>query len=130
MSKKSAWSLYTLFRNNLYPFNLGMASWFNKSDADFTTVDISSSWVDPETNMTVKPVSEIGDFDGSFPIFGSESLMSKKEYGTCVSEVQDPLKYGASRDTANRICCKNRHYAEHFGYAFTSSIGWEDFLKD
>jgi len=28
--------------------------------------------------------------------------------------------------TADRICCKNRHYAEHSGYFSTSAVTWLD----
>jgi peptide methionine sulfoxide reductase MsrB len=33
-----------------------------------------------------------------------------------VAEVQTDLRWGSSAETADRICCFNRHYAEHSGY--------------
>ena len=130
MSKKSAWSLYPLFQSNLYPFNLGMTRWFSPAETSYTTVDVTSTWVDPETNITVKPVSEIEEFNGSFPIIGSQSLKSKKEFGTCISEVQQELQYGVNRDTANSIAClKGNDAKERFGFAFSSPIGWDDILE-
>eukprot|EP00640_Fibrocapsa_japonica_P007488 CAMPEP_0113943632 /NCGR_PEP_ID=MMETSP1339-20121228/26938_1 /TAXON_ID=94617 /ORGANISM="Fibrocapsa japonica" /LENGTH=192 /DNA_ID=CAMNT_0000948567 /DNA_START=90 /DNA_END=668 /DNA_ORIENTATION=- /assembly_acc=CAM_ASM_000762 len=58
-------------------------------------------------------------------ISGSEELMSQKQHGTCVGPAQDDLRWGCSRDTADKISCFNRHYAEFAGY-------WEttDFLKE
>jgi peptide methionine sulfoxide reductase MsrB len=44
------------------------------------------------------------------------SVMHSRAFGTCIAEVQDPLRWGADRSTANRICCHNRHYAEWSGY--------------
>ena len=44
--------------------------------------------------------------------------MSQKENGTCVDKVQKDLKYGVNRETADRISCHNRHYAERSGYAY------------
>merc|ERR1712146_787572 len=41
---------------------------------------------------------------------------SKKAHGTTAVPVQDKLRWGADRSTADRICCFNRHYAEHSGY--------------
>merc|ERR1712087_183715 len=36
--------------------------------------------------------------------------------GSTVKPVQQKLKWGCDRETAVRICCHNRHYAEHSGY--------------
>lgn len=47
---------------------------------------------------------------------GSEELMSKKAHGTCEQPVQESLRWDVDRETADRICCFNRHYAEHSGY--------------
>eukprot|EP00457_Paulinella_chromatophora_P010496 gb/GEZN01010600.1/.p1 GENE.gb/GEZN01010600.1/~~gb/GEZN01010600.1/.p1 ORF type:complete len:357 (+),score=59.67 gb/GEZN01010600.1/:141-1073(+) len=58
-----------------------------------------------------------------FPIYAGEELMSKKAFGTCPKEVQNPLRWGLDRELANRICCKNRHYAEHSGF-FTLQRSW------
>jgi peptide methionine sulfoxide reductase MsrB len=51
--------------------------------------------------------------------------MSKKSHGSCEKPVQQTLKWNCDVETADRICCFNRHYAEHKRY-------WEstNFLKD
>ena len=53
---------------------------------------------------------------GTYPIRGEESLMSPKAHGTCTQPVQKSLRWVCDWDTADRICCFNRHYAEHSGY--------------
>jgi len=56
---------------------------------------------------------------------GSEEIMKPKEHGTSHTPEQDDLRWGCDRDTADRICNFNRHYAEYSGY-------WEktSFLED
>jgi len=49
-------------------------------------------------------------------VIGDESIMSKKSHGTCVAPVQENLRYGVDRDTADKISCYNRHFAEFAGY--------------
>ena len=49
-----------------------------------------------------------------------DGTMSQKDHGTCIAPVQDNLLFGSDFDTADRICCYNRRYAEHSGYAFNS----------
>ena len=68
--------------------------------------------------------------NSQYPILGDESIMSQKAHGTCATPVQDNLKYGCDFETADRVCCHNRHYAEHSGYSFTSKITWKDEIKD
>ena len=59
---------------------------------------------------------------GASPLVrGDESLMSAKAHGTCASPPQSGLKYGCDAATADRICCFNRHYAEHSGYAWETT---------
>lgn len=48
-------------------------------------------------------------------IKGTEDLMSQKAHGTCVGPPQNPLRWGADYETADRINCFNRHYAEFAG---------------
>mmetsp|Transcript_52123 Transcript_52123/g.118619 ORF Transcript_52123/g.118619 Transcript_52123/m.118619 type:complete len:179 (-) Transcript_52123:48-584(-) len=60
----------------------------------------------------------------SYPIKCDESVMSEKAHGTCPKPVMRNLRYGCSWDTADRICCYNRHYAEHSGYF--SQTKWLD----
>ena len=52
----------------------------------------------------------------SYPLPCGESVMSPKAHGTCLAPVQKPLRWQVDWDTADRICCFNRHYAEHSGY--------------
>ena len=54
--------------------------------------------------------------------------MSQKAHGTTETPVQSTLRYGCDVKTADRICCFNRHYAEHSGYAFTTN--WLKEIKD
>ncbi len=58
-------------------------------------------------------------------ITGSETIMSQKDFGTCSAATQPSLRWGASGEKADEICCHNRHYAEHSGYWTTTT-----FLKD
>ena len=58
-------------------------------------------------------------------VMGSEDLMAPKAHGTCANPVQSDLRFGCDAKSADRICCFNRHYAEHAGY-WTST----DFLAE
>uniref|UniRef100_A0A7S2EW94 Uncharacterized protein n=1 Tax=Trieres chinensis TaxID=1514140 RepID=A0A7S2EW94_TRICV len=49
-------------------------------------------------------------------VMGDESIMSKKAHGTSETPVQENLRWEADRETADRICNFNRHYAEYRGY--------------
>lgn len=51
-----------------------------------------------------------------YPIYCEENVMSKKAHGTCEKPVMKKLRWGCDWNTADRICCFNRHYAEHAGY--------------
>ena len=55
-------------------------------------------------------------------ISGTEELMRQKEHGTCVGAVPESIRWGCDRDTADRISCYNRHYAEHSGYFQSTSF--------
>ena len=50
--------------------------------------------------------------------------MKPKFHGTCPGPVQSNLRFGCDESTADRICCFNRHYAEHSGYAFNPRLTW------
>mmetsp|Transcript_11137 Transcript_11137/g.15682 ORF Transcript_11137/g.15682 Transcript_11137/m.15682 type:complete len:169 (-) Transcript_11137:45-551(-) len=52
----------------------------------------------------------------NFPMVGDESIMSPKKNGTSQTPVQQNLRWGCDRETAENICNHNRHYAEHSGY--------------
>lgn len=64
---------------------------------------------------------------GGNVVSGLEALMSDKAHGTTEKPVQEDLRWNVSQETADRICCYNRHYAEHSGYfrqtAFLQSVG-------
>eukprot|EP01129_Flabellula_baltica_P015598 TRINITY_DN7_c0_g1_i1.p1 TRINITY_DN7_c0_g1~~TRINITY_DN7_c0_g1_i1.p1 ORF type:complete len:192 (+),score=29.04 TRINITY_DN7_c0_g1_i1:64-576(+) len=47
---------------------------------------------------------------------GSEDIMKPKAHGTCEKPVMNPLRFQCDVETADRICCYNRHYAEYSGY--------------
>jgi hypothetical protein len=49
-------------------------------------------------------------------VLGDESIMSPKAHGTCASAVMSNLRWNCDVENADRICCFNRHYAEHSGY--------------
>jgi len=59
------------------------------------------------------------------PIAGDESLMAPKAHGTCATGVKPALRWGCDPKLADKICCYNRHYAEHSGYWLTTG-----FLKE
>jgi len=62
------------------------------------------------------------------PIVADESVMSQKAHGTSEHAVMKNLRYGSDRELADRICNFNRHYAEHAGYAWSTS--WISEVKD
>lgn len=47
---------------------------------------------------------------------GNEDIMKRKSHGSCDKPVQDNLRFNCDKNTADRICCFNRHLAEHSGY--------------
>lgn len=51
-----------------------------------------------------------------YPIVGDESIMSKKAHGTTEKAPMKPLRWSVDYSTADKICCFNRHFAEHNGY--------------
>jgi len=55
----------------------------------------------------------------------TEQVMAPKTHGTTEKPVQEDLRYGVDRKTADRICSYNRHYAEYSGYWKTTN-----FLKE
>ncbi len=57
---------------------------------------------------------------GKYPIYGDESIMRQKAHGTCDKPAMRKLRWGVSYETTDRVCCFNRHYAEHSGYFETT----------
>ena len=51
--------------------------------------------------------------------------MDQKGHGSCSKPVMSQLRWKCDYETADRICCYNRHYAEHSGYFETTT-----FLKE
>lgn len=58
---------------------------------------------------------------GGYIQFCNEDTMSKKAHGTTEKAVQTALRWGVDRETADRICSFNRHYAEYAGYWKTTN---------
>ena len=58
--------------------------------------------------------------------YGDESIMSQKAHGSTDQSVQESLRYGVSRKTADKICSFNRRFAEYATYfqetSFTKAI--------
>jgi len=54
---------------------------------------------------------------------------NKKQHGTSSTPVQTNLRWKVDRETADRICNFNRHYAEHSGYFSSYSKNDDSFLK-
>ena len=56
--------------------------------------------------------------------------MAPKAHGTTEAPPQAKLRYGCDHATADKICCFNRHYAEHSGYWVETSFLTEETGKD
>lgn len=65
-------------------------------------------------------------------VVSSDDLMAKKSHGTCEKPPGRQLRWGCSHNLADRICCFNRHYAEHSGYWESTSFlkNIERYMKD
>jgi hypothetical protein len=72
----------------------------------------------------LKPVepSKSGPTKITYPIIAEESIMAHRGHGTCSRPPQFALRFDVEYTLADRICCFNRHYAEHYGYAFEGNI--------
>ena len=66
---------------------------------------------------------------GKYPIYCDADVMSGKSHGTCEKLVMKNLRWNVDWDTADRICCFNRHYAEYSGYWETTTF-LEQIAKD
>jgi hypothetical protein len=69
--------------------------------------------------------TKLTTMSSDFPKYCDEEVMSQKGHGTCASPVMENLRWGCDWNVADRICCYNRHYAEHSGYWLKTS-----FLKE
>eukprot|EP00045_Choanoeca_perplexa_P022990 m.11557 g.11557 ORF g.11557 m.11557 type:complete len:200 (-) comp9843_c0_seq1:91-690(-) len=78
-------------------------------------------------SVNLAPIVATMSSKAKAPVVGDESIMAAKSHGTCDKAVQDDLRYGCDGELADRICCFNRHYAEHSGY-FTSTAFEKEFL--
>ena len=52
----------------------------------------------------------------------SNDIMIQRQHGTCISEVQNPLRWNSDVKVSDNICCFNRHYAEYAGYWTTTTF--------
>lgn len=59
---------------------------------------------------------------GDACVMGDESIMSPKAHGTSETPVQSNLRWDCDKETADRICNFNRHYAEYRGYFVETSF--------
>jgi hypothetical protein len=59
-----------------------------------------------------------------YPIYGDESIMSKKAHGTSEKPAQSILRFGCDPELADKICNFNRRFAESSGYAFGFYRSW------
>jgi peptide methionine sulfoxide reductase MsrB len=50
----------------------------------------------------------------NYPIYGSKDIMKRKANGTSDTPVQDNLRWGCDRKSADRICNHNRRYSERY----------------
>jgi len=55
--------------------------------------------------------------------------MSQKGHGTSIQPVQPDLLYGVNNKLADKICNYNRYFAELGGYAFQSSLTFEQTVR-
>eukprot|EP01094_Clydonella_sp_ATCC50884_P001497 TRINITY_DN1111_c0_g1_i1.p1 TRINITY_DN1111_c0_g1~~TRINITY_DN1111_c0_g1_i1.p1 ORF type:complete len:166 (-),score=53.05 TRINITY_DN1111_c0_g1_i1:218-715(-) len=51
-----------------------------------------------------------------------EEVMRPRAHGTCDRPVQEELRWGVDRSTADRICCFNRRFAERSGYFRSTAL--------
>lgn len=79
------------------------------------------------TKRTLFLTPAIASFAQKYPIIGDESMMRPRSHGSCDEPVQHDLRWEVDYTTADRICCYNRHYAEHAGYSFHPKVTW---IKD
>jgi len=74
------------------------------------------------TSSASRTLASAATTAGKYPVFGDDSLMSPKSHGTCARPVMKNLRWNLDYDTADKICCYNRHYAEYSGYWLTTSF--------
>ena len=55
--------------------------------------------------------------------------MREKAHGSCDKPAMKELRWGCDYETTDRVCCFNRHNAEHSGYAFVKPRNWIAYLK-
>lgn len=60
--------------------------------------------------------------ESKYPVYIDEDVMSPKAHGTCEKPVMKNLRWNCDYETADRISCFNRHYAEHSGYWQSTSF--------
>ena len=75
------------------------------------------SQIQAGTKLSETPAPAPAPPKPKYPVVGAESIMAPKAHGTAERPVQTDLRWGCDRAVADRICCFNRHYAEHSGSA-------------
>ena len=75
------------------------------------------SQIQAGTKLSETPAPAPAPPKPKYPVVGAESIMAPKAHGTAERPVQADLRWGCDRGVADRICCFNRHYAEHSGSA-------------
>jgi len=57
---------------------------------------------------------------------GSEALMRQRAHGSCAGEAMARLRWDNDWETADKICCFNRHYAERSGQWLSTAFLQEE----
>eukprot|EP00471_Norrisiella_sphaerica_P008709 CAMPEP_0184492174 /NCGR_PEP_ID=MMETSP0113_2-20130426/22481_1 /TAXON_ID=91329 /ORGANISM="Norrisiella sphaerica, Strain BC52" /LENGTH=1054 /DNA_ID=CAMNT_0026876841 /DNA_START=337 /DNA_END=3501 /DNA_ORIENTATION=- len=76
----------------------------------------SKAIIDGKTEAKEGGKEEVG------PVAGTEGIMAAKEHGSCERPPMNPLRWNCDFETADRITCFNRHYAEFAGYWLETSF--------
>ena len=95
-----------------------------------TTMGNSSTTTNSRNPTAAPTFSATTQSKQSYPLRCSEQVMAPKAHGTCTQAVMKNLRWGCDWDTADRICCFNRHYAEHSGYWQGVSLFISDMQKN
>lgn len=71
-----------------------------------------------------RPVGGMASSGGSskYPVYIEDEVMNQKAHGTCEKPVMRDIQWNCDYETADRISCFNRHYAEHSGYWETTKF--------
>jgi hypothetical protein len=59
-------------------------------------------------------------------VMGDESLMDRKEHGSCSQGAQSQLRYNVNPNQADKLCCYTRSFAEAKGFFWKKATFLED----